>query len=218
MSAISKIFDIEDLRYWRSSISKLSLILPGPARAAESECRLQPSTEVAKYRLQCRKFIATQFLAQDLKQYPLRSAWRRRRWSRGLRDWTAAASGDLYRRALAEVPWQSWLAVVHEVTAEQRRPSDIEMMRSLSNRQPPLRKWSWGFVNQLHTEIQAQKINANDYKITKIIWECHGIAVIAYYKKTKDWCHMPKVPKRKIRTQGKAPSSKLWNIPSVLKM
>ena len=46
---------------------------------------------------------------------------------------------DLYRRALAEVPWQScqWLAVVHEVTAEQRRPSDIEMMRSLSNRQPP---------------------------------------------------------------------------------
>ena len=39
---------------------------------------------------------------------------------------------DLYRRALAEVPWQScqWLAVVHEVTAEQRRPSDIEMMRS----------------------------------------------------------------------------------------
>jgi hypothetical protein len=36
-------------------------------RVAESECRLQPSTEVAKYRLQCRKFIATQFLAQDLK-------------------------------------------------------------------------------------------------------------------------------------------------------
>ena len=76
--------------------------------------------------------------------------------------WTAAASGDLYRRALAEVPWQSWLAVVHEVTAEQRRPSDTEMMRSLSNRQPPLRKRSWGFLNQLHTEIQAQKNNAND--------------------------------------------------------
>jgi len=70
--------------------------------------------------------------------------------------------GDLYRRALAEVPWQSWLAVVHEVTAEQRRPSDTEMMRSLSNRQPPLRKRSWGFLNQLHTEIQAQKNNAND--------------------------------------------------------
>ncbi len=33
----------------------------------------------------------------------------------------------------AEVPWQSWLAVDHEVTAEQRRPSDVEMMSSLSN-------------------------------------------------------------------------------------
>ncbi len=30
----------------------------------------------------------------------------------------------------AEVPWQSWLAVDHEVTAEQRRPSDVEMMSS----------------------------------------------------------------------------------------
>jgi hypothetical protein len=113
----------------------------------------------------------------------------------------------LYRRALAEVPWQSWLAVVHEVTAEQRRPSDTEMMRSLSNRQPPLRKRSWGFLNQLHTEIQAQKNNANDLKITKIIWEWHGIAVIAYYKETNDWCHMPKVPKRKIRTQDKGSQS-----------
>ena len=27
----------------------------------------------------------------------------------------------------AEVPWQSWLAVVHEVTAEQRRPSDVDV-------------------------------------------------------------------------------------------
>ena len=57
----------------------------------------------------------------------------------------------------AEVPWQSWLAVVHEVTAEQRRPSDVEKMRSLSNRQPLLRKRSRIFWNQLHTEIQAQK-------------------------------------------------------------
>ena len=57
----------------------------------------------------------------------------------------------------AELPWQSWLAVVHEVTAEQRRPSDVEKMRSLSNRQSLLRKRSRIFWNQLHTEIQAQK-------------------------------------------------------------
>ena len=69
----------------------------------------------------------------------------------------------------AEVPWQSWLAVVHEVTAEQRRPSNVEKMRSLSNRQPLIRKRSWSFLNQLHTEIQAQKINANVYKVTEII-------------------------------------------------
>ena len=69
----------------------------------------------------------------------------------------------------AEVPWQSWLAVVHEVTAEQRRPSDVEKMRSLSNRQPLMRKRSWSFLNQLHTEIQAQKINAHVYKVTETI-------------------------------------------------
>ena len=69
----------------------------------------------------------------------------------------------------AEVPWQSWLAVVHEVTAEQRRPSDVEKMRSLSNRQPLMRKRFRIFLNQLHTEIQAQKINAHVYKVTKTI-------------------------------------------------
>ena len=69
----------------------------------------------------------------------------------------------------AEVPWQSWLAVVHEVTAEQRRPSDVEKMRSLSNRQPLMRKRSRIFLNQLHTEIQAQKINAHIYKVTETI-------------------------------------------------
>ena len=69
----------------------------------------------------------------------------------------------------AEVPWQSWLAVVHEVTAEQRRPSDVEKMRSLSNRQPLMRKRSRIFLNQLHTEIQAQKINAHVYKVTETI-------------------------------------------------
>jgi hypothetical protein len=65
------------LRYRRSSISTFSLILSGPACTAqnsESECRLQPRTEVPKHSLQRRKFIATQFLAQDLKQYPVRSA------------------------------------------------------------------------------------------------------------------------------------------------
>ena len=43
----------------------------------------------------------------------------------------------------AEVPWQSWLAVDHDVTAEQRRPSDVEMLSSLSNRQPLPRKRSF---------------------------------------------------------------------------
>ena len=33
----------------------------------------------------------------------------------------------------ADVPWQSWLAIDHEFTAEQRRPSYVEMMSSLSN-------------------------------------------------------------------------------------
>ncbi len=93
-TSISKIFDIEDLRYrifhwffW----ARLML-----RRVAESECRLQPSTKVAKHRLQWRYFIATQFPAQDFKQYPLRSAWWRRRWSRGeggVADGAAAASG-----------------------------------------------------------------------------------------------------------------------------
>ncbi len=69
----------------------------------------------------------------------------------------------------AEAPWQSWLAVDHEETTEQRRPSDVEMMSSLSNRQPLPRKRSWGFLNQLHIEIKAQKINANGYNVTEII-------------------------------------------------
>ena len=43
----------------------------------------------------------------------------------------------------AEVPWQSWLAVDHDVTAVQRRPSDVEMFSSLSNRQPLPRKRSF---------------------------------------------------------------------------
>ncbi len=43
----------------------------------------------------------------------------------------------------AEVPWQSWLAVDHDVTAEQRCPSDVEMLSSFSNRQPLPRKRSF---------------------------------------------------------------------------
>ena len=82
----------------------------------------------------------------------------------GLRDRTAAARGNLERRALKchcalkchdNLGWR--MAVVHEVTAEQRRPSDVEKMRSLSNRHPLMRKRSRIFWNQLHTEIQAQK-------------------------------------------------------------
>jgi hypothetical protein len=53
----------------------------------------------------------------------------------------------------AEVSWQSWLAVDLKVTAEKRRPSDVEMMSSLPNRRPLQRKRSWGFLKQLHIEI-----------------------------------------------------------------
>jgi hypothetical protein len=42
-------------------------------------------------------------------------------------------------------------------------------------------------LKQLHIEIEAQKINANGYNVTEIIWEWHGIAVIAYYKERKKW-------------------------------
>ncbi len=100
-----KVIPAEDLRYrsfhW---FFRVRLVL---RRVAESECRLQPSTKVAKYRLQCRKFIATQFLAQDLKQYPVsqcqvgvtasqvkqrrrkRRGWRcGRRWSKNWLDST----------------------------------------------------------------------------------------------------------------------------------
>ncbi len=108
-----------------------------------------------------------------------------------------------YGGVRAEVPLQSWLAVVHELT-----PSEVEMMRSLSNRQPLLRNRFWCFLNQLHTEIQAQKINSNVYKVTELIFKCHGIAATENYKETNDRWHMPKVPKRKIATQDKAPISK----------
>ncbi len=114
-------------------------------------------------------------------------------------------SGNMYRCCALAARWSAVpavailvgadLAVVHEVTAEPpelQRPINVEMMISLSNRQPLLRKRSWGFLNQVHTKIQAQKINANVYKVTEIIWECHGIAAIAYYKESNDWCHMPK--------------------------
>ncbi len=36
-------------------------------RVADSECRLQLGTGVTEHRLQCKQFIATQFLAQALK-------------------------------------------------------------------------------------------------------------------------------------------------------
>ncbi len=36
----------------------------------------------------------------------------------------------------------------------------------VSNQKPLLRNRSWCFLNQLHTEIQAQKINSNVYKVT----------------------------------------------------
>ncbi len=75
VSSISKIFDIE-----------FSIDSFGPCswrRVADSEFRLQLGTGVTEHRLQCRQFIATQFLAQDLKQYPVRSSLLRRRRSGG---------------------------------------------------------------------------------------------------------------------------------------
>jgi hypothetical protein len=54
------------------------------------------------------------------------------------------------------------------VTAEQQRPSDDEMMRSLSNRQPLLRKRDLG-VLEPSAHRNPQKINANVYSVTQII-------------------------------------------------
>ncbi len=73
------------LRYRRSSILKFLLIFSGPARAVQGRGkRSEYSTGVTGHRLQCRQLVETQFLAQDLKQYPVRSAWWRQ-WSSGAR-------------------------------------------------------------------------------------------------------------------------------------
>ncbi len=83
-------FDIEDLQYrgfyWFFRAS----------RVKGSKCRLQLGTGVSEHRLQGMHFIATQFLAQDLKQYPVGLDWQRRRWSRGeggVANGAAAAGG-----------------------------------------------------------------------------------------------------------------------------
>ena len=70
------------------------------------------------------------------------------------------------------------------------------------------------FLKQLHIEIQAQKINANGYNVTEMIWEWHGIAAIAYCKERNKWLiPYASSTEAKIATPDKAPSSKLWNIP-----
>jgi hypothetical protein len=93
----------------------------------------------------------------------------------GLRDWTAASSGNLYRRALA-ARWSA-LAILFGG-------------RSRGNSGAATSTWRWNdeqFIESTTTakkaivsiEIQAQKINANG---TEMIWEWHGIALIAYLK------------------------------------
>jgi hypothetical protein len=65
------------------------------------------------------------------------------------------------------VPWQSWLAVDHDVTAEQRRPSDVEMLSSLSNRQPLPRKRS--FLEATAHRNPSTENQRNGYNVTEMI-------------------------------------------------
>ncbi len=100
VSEISKVFDIEDLLYrsfhW---FFRVRLVLH---RVAKSECKLQPSTEVAKYRLQCKKIHCNSVSGTGSQTVPCqvgvtaskvkqrrrwRRGWRRgRRWSKNWRD------------------------------------------------------------------------------------------------------------------------------------
>ena len=79
----------------------------------------------------------------------------------------ATCTGAPWMRA--EVPWQSWLAVDHNVTAEQRRPSDVEMVSSLSNRQPLQRKRSWDFLKQLQIENLKSKYRKSTPMVTTLL-------------------------------------------------
>jgi hypothetical protein len=65
------------------------------------------------------------------------------------------------------VPWQSWLAVDHEVTAEQWRPSDVEMVSSLL--MTTAEKAILGFLEPT-AYWNPQKINANVYNVAEKNW------------------------------------------------
>ena len=89
----------------------------------------------------------------------------------GLRDQSARSR----RRQLGQARLGCAMAIL--VTTEQRSPGDGAMIRYIcwfqfrnarliSNRHPLLRHWFWDFSNHLHTEIQAQIINANVNYVT----------------------------------------------------
>ena len=141
-----------------------------PSRCTRSRCRhgCFAFACAGARSLHLRRAVATASLSRGSARHiaKFNQIWSARQNSGSQRQLVEARAEVSLR---AEVPWQSWLAVVHEVTAEQRRPSDVEKMRSLSNRQPLMRKRSPIFLNQLHTEIQAQKINAHVYKVTETI-------------------------------------------------
>ena len=129
-----------------------------PSRCTRSRCRhgCFAFACAGARSLHLRRAVATASLSRGSARHiaKFNQIWSARQNSGSQRQLVEARAEVSLR---AEVPRQSWLAVVHEVTAEQRRPSDVEKMRSLSNRQPLMRKRSRIFWNQLHTEIQAQK-------------------------------------------------------------
>ncbi len=113
-------FDIEDLQY-RSFYWFFRALLV----LAQGCVRLQLGSGVTEHRLQCRHFIVTQFLAQALKQYRVRSAWRRRRRSGGEGSVVdgAAAAGNASRTdsiqlcSVSEAAWGWSFVSIHTIKA-----------------------------------------------------------------------------------------------------
>ncbi len=116
----------------------------------------------------------------------------------GLRDcvhWTAAASGNLYRRTLAA----RW------ITTQRRRsdaPVTLKLWEVYQNDNHCWESGLWFLETTAHrntsTGYQHKRL-----KITEIFSEWHDIAATAYNKETDDWWHMRKVTERKIATQDK---------------
>ena len=144
--------------YFCMYIQQYSVTVPVTVPVTRSQCRQGcfAFAGAGARSLHLRRAVATASLSRGSARHiaKFNQIWSARQNSGSQRQLVEARAEVSLR---AEVPWQSWLAVVHEVTAEKRRPSDVEKMRSLSNRQPLMRKRSRIFWNQLHTEIQAQK-------------------------------------------------------------